>query len=226
MYPIYTGIYYIYRYILYVSWVNGGSRTKMSANPLLLPYFLTFATYWSFSTSQGQFLVFTSKFCNFSSTARQPQEVGKKKSYVQNTVFSFFFFLKTDFVFGVWRKGCVSVWFSNCEIQDFNRQWSSALICIFSSREIMSSLWIDGGKVILWWINLFSPVYGDENNEKKLFFVHCRSWHLIHVITRLFRLPAKVKWEMLCETWNRHSFHIASHLFFNAVFTYCYFTKF
>lgn len=33
---------------------------------------------------------------------RQPQEVGKKKSYVQNTVFSFF--KKTDFVFGVWRK--------------------------------------------------------------------------------------------------------------------------
>lgn len=116
-------------------------------------------------------------------------------------------------MFGVWRKGCVSVWFSNCEIQDFNRQWSSALICIFSSREIMSSLWIDGEKVILWWINLFSPVYGDKNNEKKLFFVHSRSWHLIHVITRLFRLPAKVKWEMLCETWNRHSFHIISRIF-------------
>lgn len=78
-----------------------------------------------------------------------------------------FIFLKTDFVFGVWRKWCVSVWFSNCEIQDFNRQWSSALICIFSSREIMSSLWIDGEKVILWWINLFSPVYGDKNNENK-----------------------------------------------------------
>lgn len=96
---------------------------------------------------------------------RQPQEVGKKKSYVQNTVFSFF--KKTDFVFGVWRKWCVSLWFSNCEIQDFNRQWSSALICIFSSREIMSSLWIDGEKLSSGGLTFFSPVYGDKNNENK-----------------------------------------------------------